>query len=127
MSAVRSKDTKIEITFRKALWNKGFRYRKNSTKYFGKPDLVLKKYKTVIFIDSCFWHGCKIHGTIPQTRTRFWKTKIERNKQRDEEVNKHYQKIGWKIFRVWEHDLQNNPEETMRKLDILKSDYDLIK
>ncbi len=108
MSKVRSKDSKIEIEFRKRLWSAGFRYRKNATKYFGKPDLVLKKYKTVIFIDSCFWHGCKKHGSIPQTRKKFWKTKIERNKERDKEVSQYYRKIGWKIIRVWEHNLKKN-------------------
>ena len=84
----------------------GFRYRKNSTKYFGKPDIVLPKYKSVIFIDSCFWHGCKKHGSIPTTRKKFWTEKIEGNKTRDKEVNKHYKKQGWKIFRIWEHDLK---------------------
>lgn len=115
MSRVRSKDSKIETEFRKNLWRAGFRYSKNSSKYFGKPDLVLLKYKTAIFVDSCFWHGCKKHGTIPQTRKKFWETKIERNKQRDKEVNKHYKKIGWKVFRVWEHDLKNNLEEIVKK------------
>jgi len=104
MSAVRSKDTKIEVAFRKALWNKGFRYSKNSVKYFGKPDLVLKKYKTVIFLDSCFWHGCKKHCRIPATNKKYWINKIERNKERDKEVNKYYKKSGWKIIRIWEHD-----------------------
>jgi len=108
MSAVRSKDTKIEIAFRKALWKQGFRYRKNSAKYFGKPDLVLKKYKTAIFIDSCFWHGCKKHCRIPATNKKYWTDKINRNKERDKEVNKFYKKTGWKIIRIWEHDLQKN-------------------
>jgi DNA mismatch endonuclease, patch repair protein len=106
MQAVKSKDSKIEVAFRKALWNKGFRYSKNSSKYFGKPDLVLKKYKTVIFIDSCFWHGCKKHCRFPKTNKKYWLNKIERNKKRDEEVNKYYKKIGWEIYRVWEHDLK---------------------
>ena len=60
-----SEDTKIEIILRKALWQKSLRYRKNPAKYFGKPDLVFKKYKTVVFIDSCFWHGCKKHCRMP--------------------------------------------------------------
>ena len=107
MSKIRNKDSKIEVEFRKKLWQAGFRYRKNSTKYFGKPDIVLPKYKTVIFIDSCFWHGCKKHGSMPQTRKKFWKAKIERNKQRDREVNRYYKKIGWKIFRIWEHNIKN--------------------
>ncbi len=105
MSAVRSKDTKIEIFFRKQLWQNGFRYRKNATKYFGRPDVVLKKYKTVIFLDSCFWHGCKKHGTLPATRKKFWIEKINKNKKRDKEVGQHYKKISWRIIRIWEHDL----------------------
>jgi len=107
MKAVKSKDTKMEIVFRRSLWAEGFRYRKNCSKYFGKPDIVLKKYKTVIFLDSCFWHGCKKHGTIPATRRDFWNKKLDRNKARDAEVNRYYKKIGWKVFRIWEHDLGN--------------------
>jgi len=80
---------------------------KNSTKYYGKPDLVLPKYKTVIFIDSCFWHGCKRHGSIPETRKDFWLKKIERNRERDKEVNRYYRKLGWKVVRVWEHQLKS--------------------
>ena len=116
MSKVRSKDSKIEIEFRKKLWQAGFRYRKNATKYFGKPDIVLPKYKTVIFIDSCFWHGCKKHGSMPQTRKRFWEAKIERNKQRDREVNRYYKKIGWKIFRIWEHKLKLSNREILKEV-----------
>lgn len=90
MSKIRSEDSKIEVDFRKAIWKVGFRYRKNSTKYFGKPDLVLKKYKTVIFIDSCFWHGCKRHCRMPSTNKKYWTDKIERNKTRDKEVDRYY-------------------------------------
>lgn len=107
MRTIKSKDTKIEIAFRKFIWNKGFRYSKNSAKYFGKPDLVLKKYKTVVFIDSCFWHGCKKHCRIPATNKKYWVDKIERNKQRDKEVNRYYKKLDWKIIRIWEHNLKN--------------------
>lgn len=107
MSKVKSKDSKIEIAFRKELWRSGFRYLKNSTKYFGKPDIVLLKYKTVIFVDSCFWHGCKKHGSIPKSRKDFWMKKIERNKTCDKEVNRVYKKEGWRVMRVWEHDLKD--------------------
>ncbi|MCX6731716.1 MAG: very short patch repair endonuclease [Candidatus Parcubacteria bacterium] len=115
MKAVKSKETKIEIAFRKVLWQRGFRYRKNSAKYFGKPDIVLKKYKTVIFIDSCFWHGCKKHCRMPTAKRNYWKNKIERNRQRDKEVNKYYKKLGWKLFRFWEHDLKNFPRLNLRE------------
>lgn len=107
MSKVKSRDSKIEVDFRKAIWKAGFRYRKNPVKYFGKPDLVLKKYKAVIFIDSCFWHGCRKHCRIPSTNKKYWTNKIERNKLRDKEVSKYYKKQGWKILRVWEHNLVN--------------------
>ena len=116
MSSVKSKETRIEILIRKELWKKGYRYRKNASGYFGKPDVLLKKFKTVIFIDSCFWHGCKKHGTIPKVRNKFWKEKIERNKERDREVNKHYKKIGWKVIRVWEHEIKKNPEKAIQKV-----------
>jgi DNA mismatch endonuclease, patch repair protein len=108
MSKVRNKDSKIEIEFRKKLWAAGYRYRKNATNYFGKPDIVLPKYETVIFIDSCFWHGCKKHGSIPVTQKDFWMKKIERNKERDKEVNKHYKQEGWQVVRIWEHELNKD-------------------
>ncbi len=108
MRSVKSKDTKMEIAFRKAIWQKGFRYSKNSSKYFGKPDLVFKKYKTVIFLDSCFWHGCKQHCRIPTTRKKYWAEKIERNKNRDKEVKRFYAKNGWNIVRVWEHEIKKD-------------------
>ena len=108
MSRIRSRDSKIELLFRKELWKQGFRYSKNSSKYFGKPDVVLLKHKTVIFIDSCFWHGCKKHCRIPSVRKKYWIEKIVRNKERDKEVSRHYNKEGWKIFRIWEHNLKRD-------------------
>lgn len=116
MSKVRNKDSKIEVKFRKKLWAEGFRYSKNSAKYFGKPDIALPKYKTVIFIDSCFWHGCKKHGSIPATRRKFWMEKIDRNIERDREVSRYYKKQGWKIFRIWEHDLPRRTPEIIANL-----------
>lgn len=92
MSRVKGKDSKIETLFRKELWKQNFRYRKNSSGYFGKPDLVLPKYKTVIFIDSCFWHGCKKHCRMPSSNVAYWIHKIERNKNRDKQVNNFYRK-----------------------------------
>ncbi|MBI2990329.1 MAG: very short patch repair endonuclease [Candidatus Magasanikbacteria bacterium] len=105
MSRIKSQDSKIETLFRKELWKLGFRYRKNSGKYFGKPDIVLKGHEAVIFIDSCFWHGCKKHCRIPTVRKSYWTQKIARNAKRDNEVTRHYKKQGWKIFRIWEHEL----------------------
>jgi len=116
MSKVRNKDSKIEIMLRKELWKEGFRYRKNAAKYFGKPDVVLPKYITVIFVDSCFWHGCKKHGSMPATRIEFWEKKIARNKERDKEVNRHYGKEGWQVIRVWEHEIKNKTPSIIKKV-----------
>lgn len=116
MSAVRSKDTKMEVVFRKVLWQKGFRYRKNSAKYFGKPDIVLKKYKTVIFLDSCFWHGCSKHFRMPSSNNKYWKEKIKRNVERDNEVNMRYKKNGWKVMRIWEHEFKRNRGLSFEKI-----------
>jgi len=116
MSRIKSRDSKIETLFRKELWKRGFRYRKNSGQYFGKPDIVLKQHKTVIFIDSCFWHGCKKHCRIPTARKTYWMNKIERNKTRDKVVSKHYKNQGWKIIRVWEHDLPRRMEKIIARI-----------
>lgn len=101
---------------RKILWKKGLRYRKNVGKKFGKPDLVFTRYKTVIFIDSCFWHGCKTHGSIPQTRKNFWTKKLKRNKERDKEVNKYYKDNEWQIIRIWEHEFKEFGEKKADQL-----------
>lgn len=113
MRAVKNKDSKIEVALGKALWHAGFRYRKNVSNYFGKPDIVLKKYNTAIFIDSCFWHGCKKHCRMPLSRREYWTKKIQRNKQRDSEVNRRYRAMGWNVVRVWEHELSRNNFEKL--------------
>ena len=114
MSKVRSQDSKIEVAFRKKLWEQGFRYRKNSKRYYGRPDIILPKYKTVIFIDSCFWHGCTTHCRMPKNNAEYWQNKITRNRERDDIVTMHYQKINWQVIRIWEHELES-------------MDYDIIK
>ena len=116
MRAVKGRDSKIELEFRRALWRRGFRYRKNVKNYFGKPDIVLKKYKAAIFIDSCFWHGCVEHLRMPSSRQDYWVRKIERNKKRDLEVNDYYQSNGWRVFRFWEHDVTRNLDDAISRI-----------
>ena len=111
MRAVRSKDSLLEAAFRKELWRRGIRYRKHPKGYFGKPDLVNKSKKLVIFIDSCFWHGCPEHCRLPKTNNRYWIDKISRNKERDKKVTKHYKERGWTVQRYWEHDLKKYQTE----------------
>lgn len=104
MSKIRSKNTKPEIVIRKGLFAKGFRYRVNSTKLPGKPDIVLPKYKTVIFVHGCFWHrheGCK-YAYTPKTNTEFWLAKINSNQARDIQNKAKLETMGWKVLTVWE-------------------------
>lgn len=104
MSKIRSKNTKPEMTLRKALFAKGFRYRINYKKLSGKPDIVFPKYKTAIFVNGCFWHGhenCKI-AHIPKSNISFWENKIEKNRERDNMNYKRITLLGWKIIVVWE-------------------------
>lgn len=116
MSAVKNKDSKIEVEFRKRLRKGGVRYIKNPKGYFGKPDIVLKQGKVVIFIDSCFWHGCRWHCRIPKSRRNYWVPKIQRNKDRAKIVNRTLKKEGWRVVRVWEHQLQKNFDKSIIKL-----------
>ena len=119
MAAVRSKGTKPEITVRVFLFAHGFRYRLNSAKLPGHPDIVLKKYKTCIFVNGCFWHGhenCK-YASMPKTNTEFWKKKIERNRQRDVEEQQQLAKMGWHCIVIWECELKpKKKEQTLASL-----------
>ena len=99
MQSVRSQ-SKLENLVSRELWKKGYRFRKNARSLYGTPDISIKKYKIVIFVDSCFWHQCPIHGRIPKSNQDFWVEKLNRNKERDVEVNKHYKKNGWHVIRI---------------------------
>ncbi|WP_410989180.1 very short patch repair endonuclease [Bacillus cereus] len=114
MKAIKSQSN-LENSVSKAIWNKGFRFRKNS-KLFGKPDIAIKKYKVVIFIDSCFWHVCPEHGNIPKSNQDYWLKKLARNQERDKEVNDYYRQSSWHILRIWEHELKKNFDKTIEKI-----------
>lgn len=116
MRLVRSKDTKLEEFFRKELWKKGTRYRKNPRGYYGKPDLAIKKKKTVIFLDSCFWHGCSKHCRLPKSNVNYWKNKIDRNIQRDKQVTQYYKDKKWTIIRLWEHEILKDAEGVVARV-----------
>jgi len=137
MSAIRSKDTKPEMIVRRGLWKRGFRYRLNHKRLPGHPDLVLRKYRTCIFVNGCFWHGhhvalpqmedvrskmeevivnsacCK----IPTTNRDFWVAKIRRNKERDKEEQRKLAEMGWHCITVWECELKpQKREETLESI-----------
>ena len=116
MRSVRSKDTKIEVLFRKELWAKGKRYRKNCRNVIGKPDIVFARKKIAIFIDSCFWHGCPYHCRMPNSNRSYWVEKIKRNRERDKKVTRHLKKNGWKVLRFWEHSIRKDLPGCLKKV-----------
>lgn len=137
MQHIRSQNTKIEIILRKALWKRGYRYRKNYKKLPGKPDIVLTKYKIAIFCDGEFFHGKD--WEILRTRlekgknSTYWITKISRNRERDEEINKKLLLMDWTVIRFWENDIKKNTnecihiiEETIFEMKMSDSDLDEI-
>lgn len=119
MSHIKAKDTKPEVMVRKYLFSKGFRYRKNDKRYPGKPDIVLPKYKTVIFVHGCFWHGhegCK-YFTLPKSNTEYWSNKIRRNKERDYENIQKLEELGFKVIIIWECELKHDVERILQKVE----------
>lgn len=115
MSAIPGKDTKPEMIVRHYLFNRGFRYRLNHPRLPGHPDIVLRKYHTVVFVNGCFWHGhdnCK-YFRLPKTNTVYWQTKIERNKKRDVEEQHKLASMGWHCITIWECQLKSAEREAV--------------
>ncbi len=121
MSSIKSKDTSIESKLRKALWAKGYRYRKNYMLLPGKPDIVLTKYKIVIFCDSEFFHGKDWEILRPQlergSNSEYWINKIHKNKERDVEVNKQLLFLGWTVIRFWGKEIMKDTEECIKIIE----------
>ncbi len=121
MKYIHSKNTKIEVILRKALWNAGFRYRKNYEKLPGKPDIALTKNKIAIFCDGEFFHGKDWEVLKPKlekgNNPDFWIKKITRNQQRDEEVNKQLLFMGWTVIRFWGNEIKKNPEQCVKVVE----------
>jgi len=130
MAAIHSKDTKPEMIVRKGLWSRGFRYRLNSPRLPGHPDLVLRKYRTCIFVNGCFWHGHNVEVRsekggvkssecckIPNSNQEFWVSKIKRNQERDIETQKRLAEMGWHCITIWECELKpSKREQTLKSL-----------
>lgn len=119
MAAIHAVSTIPEQRLRHALWRHGFRYRQNDNRFPGKPDIVLPKYRTAIFVHGCFWHGhngCKYY-TVPKTNTDFWVAKVARNKERDQEVWRKLEAKGWYVIIVWECQLKKGKlDETVERV-----------
>lgn len=119
MQAIRSKDTTIELALRKALWKKGIRYRKNYKGLIGKPDIVITKYRIVVFCDSDFWHGYDWDNRKSRIKSNqeYWIPKIERNMKRDKEVTAVLVEQGWIVLRFWEHSIRKNLESCLDDIE----------
>lgn len=118
MSQIRGKDTQPELLVRRYLFSRGLRYRKNDKRLPGHPDLVFPKYKAVVFVNGCFWHGhvgCK-YFVLPKTNTDFWENKISRNVARDEQIHEKLKTLGWYIIIVWECELKKDKNNRLRQL-----------
>lgn len=120
MAAIHSANTKPELLVRKYLFSREFRYRLNHPRLPGRPDIVLRKYRTCIFINGCFWHGhsnCKYY-VVPKTNTHFWTAKIERNRERDKKVEEELSQMGWHSITIWECELK--PQKRQQTLTSLE-------
>ncbi|MCE2613557.1 DNA mismatch endonuclease Vsr [Flavobacteriaceae bacterium D16] len=125
MSKISGKETKPEILVRKFLFSNGFRYRKNVNGLSGKPDIVLSKYKSVVFVNGCFWHGhnCKA-GKLPSTKKEFWKTKIADTIKRDQKNYSDLSDLGWKVMVIWQCELKNKELKETRLSNLIKEIID---
>ncbi len=120
MGKIRSSNTKPEILVRKALHQLGYRFGLNKKSLPGKPDIVLTRYNTVIFVDGCFWHfhqDCR-DGKIPQKNRDYWEPKLKKNKKRDEQNSKALAELGWKILTIWECDIKKDFSKILEFLGI---------
>lgn len=130
MQNIKAKDTKIEIILRKALWKKGYRYRKNYNKLPGKPDIVLPKYKIAIFCDGEFFHG-KDWDMLKKklknsNNSEFWINKISRNRKRDDEINKRLFFEGWTVIRFWGEDIKKHTNECVKIIEEIIFDQNIM-
>lgn len=126
MSKIRAK-SKLEDLFASELWRRGLRFRRNVRSLKGTPDIAIKKYKIVIFVDSCFWHVCPDHFKRPKSNEEFWGKKFKRNMERDKETTEYYIEMDWNVKRVWEHEIKGDidkaADETMSFVNEVKLTY----
>lgn len=108
MSRIRGKNTKPEVLLRKSLWARGLRYRLHRATPAGRPDIVFPGPRVAIFVDGCFWHGCPAHYVPPRSREAFWARKLKTNVERDQRQTRELERSGWRVMRVWEHEVESN-------------------
>lgn len=131
MARIKSKDTSIEVKLRKALWKAGYRYRKNYKKLPGKPDIVLTKYKIAIFCDSEFFHGKDWEVLLPRLKrgdnSEYWVPKIEKNRKRDDDINKELLFLDWTVIRFWGKDIAKNTDQCVKVIEEAIFDLNVLR
>lgn len=123
MAAIRSRNTRIEMRLRKALWAAGVRGYRVHYPLLGKPDIVFTRHRVAVFIDGCFWHRCPTCFRMPKTRIEYWGPKIAKNAARDEEINQKLQEASWTVIRIWEHEIEH---ELSRCVDRVIATLDVL-
>ena len=116
MKSIRSRNSQMEQGIASALWRRGLRFRRNVRTLFGTPDLANQRRRLVVFLDSCFWHGCPEHYQVPRTNAEYWAVKVRRNRERDVVVTEWYQERAWRIVRIWEHEVRQDPAAVVERL-----------
>lgn len=115
MSRIRGRDTGPELALRRAVWAEGLRYKVRNS-LIGRPDIVFPAARVAVFVDGCFWHGCRHHMVKPKTRSGFWKRKIDRTRRRDAEVRSVLENQGWTVLRFWEHEIDSRLSRVVTRI-----------
>ena len=117
MARIRGSNTSPELVIRRELWARGFRYRVNFRTPVARADIVFAAHRVAVFIDGCYWHGCPKHYVRPRSRTDFWSAKLLQNVRRDISQTKMLEDLGWRVVRVWEHDVFEAPNAVIREIE----------
>jgi len=118
MKAIRSTNTGFEMSFRMLLCTAGLKF-STQNNLPGKPDLIFRRARVAVFLDSCFWHGCRWHCRMPKSNSAYWNEKIDRNRRRDRAIRDDYRKTEWAMARIWEHSIKTNPQQCIDRLRVL--------
>lgn len=119
MGRIRGRDTRPEMLLRQFVWALGLRYRLQHRIGRTRPDMAFIGAKLAVFVDGCFWHGCPLHSTKPKNNREFWEQKLRRNVARDAEQNQWLKSQGWRVLRIWEHEIDTSPADCARRIAVM--------
>lgn len=119
MSRIKGRDTGPELSLRRKVWALGLRYRLQYRIGRTRPDMVFVGAKLAVFVDGCFWHGCPLHSTMPKNNRDFWEQKLRRNRERDVENTQRLEAEGWRVLRLWEHEIEASPADCAQRIAVM--------